>query len=87
MPLSSVLYSFEKKNVSSLNISHLTNVSNLFIVHCSSCDRSVEPFSFIWKMVDMEEKDSEQWKSLILFHYEGTGLEVNGSNKNFQRNL
>lgn len=50
-------------------------------------DRSVEPFSFIWKMVDMEEKDSEQWKSLILFHYEGTRLEVNGSNKNFQRNL
>lgn len=35
----------------------------------------------------VEEKDSEQWKSLILFHYEGTGLEVNGSNKNFQRNL
>lgn len=57
MALSSVLYSFEeKKNVSSLNISHLTNVSNLFIVHGFSCDRSVEPFSFIWKMVVWKKK-------------------------------
>lgn len=39
------------------------------------------------KKVDVEEKHNEQWKSLVLSHYEGTGLEVNGSNKNFQRDF